>query len=295
MCEMQLPGQCWHHSGSQLANSIASRRAHTMHARPGLGERGVRAEDIGQRAADELMDALEVGACTDEWLQDQLIIFMALAKVRKVAGGAWGRFLASGTVVGGWLLDQSGRDCVQCQPAHFSVLTHPGMLPPHAGPLAHADGRADAAHTHGVHGTICADGGALFGGAGAGGPWAGAATGPVAGRVRGRGSGSAAIAAGMQTAVTKGNPLGAARGTGGAVAAAARRPAKGSRSALPHPWAGRRDPEISWQGDRAHSVVSMLVAGAFCARLWRTAPGSGRQFCNSLVMQQEACLCPQKA
>ncbi|PRW59938.1 RNA 3 -terminal phosphate cyclase [Chlorella sorokiniana] len=48
----------------------------------GLGERGVRAEDIGQRAGDELMDALEVGACTDEWLQDQLVIFMALAQGR---------------------------------------------------------------------------------------------------------------------------------------------------------------------------------------------------------------------
>lgn len=48
----------------------------------GLGERGVRAEDIGQRAGDELMDALEVGAYTDEWLQDQLIIFMALAQGR---------------------------------------------------------------------------------------------------------------------------------------------------------------------------------------------------------------------
>lgn len=43
----------------------------------------MRAEDIGQRAGDELMDALEVGACTDEWLQDQLIIFMALAQVRR--------------------------------------------------------------------------------------------------------------------------------------------------------------------------------------------------------------------
>lgn len=39
------------------------------------------AEAIGQRAAEELMDALASGACTDQWLQDQLIIFMALAKV----------------------------------------------------------------------------------------------------------------------------------------------------------------------------------------------------------------------
>ncbi|KAL4431941.1 hypothetical protein ABPG77_000208 [Micractinium sp. CCAP 211/92] len=48
----------------------------------GLGERGVPAEAIGERAAGELMDALASGACSDEWLQDQLIIFMALAKGR---------------------------------------------------------------------------------------------------------------------------------------------------------------------------------------------------------------------
>ena len=39
------------------------------------------AEAIGERAGTELMDALASGACTDEWLQDQLIIFMALAQV----------------------------------------------------------------------------------------------------------------------------------------------------------------------------------------------------------------------
>lgn len=50
----------------------------------GLGERGVPAEAIGERAAGELMDALASGACSDEWLQDQLIIFMALAKVQSV-------------------------------------------------------------------------------------------------------------------------------------------------------------------------------------------------------------------
>ena len=35
----------------------------------GLGERGVPAEDIGYRAASELMDVIASGACTDEWLQ----------------------------------------------------------------------------------------------------------------------------------------------------------------------------------------------------------------------------------
>lgn len=35
---------------------------------------------MGSRAAAELIQALEIGACTDEWLQDQLVIFMALAQ-----------------------------------------------------------------------------------------------------------------------------------------------------------------------------------------------------------------------
>lgn len=34
---------------------------------------------MGQRAADELMDVLESGACVDDWIADQLVIFMALA------------------------------------------------------------------------------------------------------------------------------------------------------------------------------------------------------------------------
>ncbi|PNW88984.1 hypothetical protein CHLRE_01g053288v5 [Chlamydomonas reinhardtii] len=42
------------------------------------GERGVPAEEVGERAAAELAEALEAGACVDQWMQDQLIIWMAL-------------------------------------------------------------------------------------------------------------------------------------------------------------------------------------------------------------------------
>lgn len=45
------------------------------------------AEDIGQRAAAELLEALASGACCDQWLQDQLVIFMALAQVGASPGG----------------------------------------------------------------------------------------------------------------------------------------------------------------------------------------------------------------
>ncbi|KAG2432756.1 hypothetical protein HYH02_012889 [Chlamydomonas schloesseri] len=42
------------------------------------GERGVPAEEVGERAAAELVEALEAGTCVDQWMQDQLIIWMAL-------------------------------------------------------------------------------------------------------------------------------------------------------------------------------------------------------------------------
>ena len=44
-----------------------------------LGGRKEKAETVGARAAQELVDNLCSGGCVDEWLQDQLIIFMALA------------------------------------------------------------------------------------------------------------------------------------------------------------------------------------------------------------------------
>ena len=57
----------------------------------GLGERGVPAETIGQRAAAELLGVLASGACTDGRLQDQLISVMALAQVGRGKGRAGGR------------------------------------------------------------------------------------------------------------------------------------------------------------------------------------------------------------
>lgn len=45
-----------------------------------LGERGKKAEVVGEEAAQDLINNLKHGGCVDEYLQDQLIIFMALAK-----------------------------------------------------------------------------------------------------------------------------------------------------------------------------------------------------------------------
>jgi len=44
-----------------------------------IGEKGKKAEDVGIEAAKSLAKDIEHGACIDEYLQDQVIIFMALA------------------------------------------------------------------------------------------------------------------------------------------------------------------------------------------------------------------------
>ncbi len=49
-----------------------------------IGKKGVPAETVGEEAADELLGHLAHGGCVDEWLQDQLIIFMALAQGRSL-------------------------------------------------------------------------------------------------------------------------------------------------------------------------------------------------------------------
>ncbi|XP_071952221.1 RNA 3'-terminal phosphate cyclase-like [Antedon mediterranea] len=46
----------------------------------GLGKRGVQAEKVASDAAESLIAEIQHGGCVDEYLQDQLIIFMALAE-----------------------------------------------------------------------------------------------------------------------------------------------------------------------------------------------------------------------
>lgn len=47
-----------------------------------LGKREERAEETGKRAAEELYNAVKEGVCVDKYIQDQIIIFMALAEGR---------------------------------------------------------------------------------------------------------------------------------------------------------------------------------------------------------------------
>ena len=48
----------------------------------GLGFKDTNAAAVGRDAADELIKAIQGGGCVDEYLQDQIIIFLALAKGR---------------------------------------------------------------------------------------------------------------------------------------------------------------------------------------------------------------------
>ncbi|GCB78129.1 hypothetical protein scyTo_0017704, partial [Scyliorhinus torazame] len=53
-----------------------------------LGKRGVAADKVGIEAAEMLMKNIRHGGCVDQYLQDQIIIFMALAKgVSRVRSG----------------------------------------------------------------------------------------------------------------------------------------------------------------------------------------------------------------
>uniref|UniRef100_A0A6B2L7X8 RNA 3'-terminal phosphate cyclase n=1 Tax=Arcella intermedia TaxID=1963864 RepID=A0A6B2L7X8_9EUKA len=45
-----------------------------------IGEKGKKAENVGEEAANHLLKDISYGGCTDEYLQDQIIIFMALAE-----------------------------------------------------------------------------------------------------------------------------------------------------------------------------------------------------------------------
>ena len=48
----------------------------------GLGSKGTDPATVGRDAADELIKAIKGGGCVDEYLQDQIVVFLALAKGR---------------------------------------------------------------------------------------------------------------------------------------------------------------------------------------------------------------------
>ncbi len=58
---------------------VATTTTHCLLAGSALGSPKRRAEEVDQEAAMELVQALDSGGCVDEWLQDQMIVYMALA------------------------------------------------------------------------------------------------------------------------------------------------------------------------------------------------------------------------
>lgn len=70
-----------------------------------VGSKGVDPEKTGEQAADELIRGLNEGGCVDEWLQDQIILFMALADGKsEVRCGTGGLTLHTRTAI--WLAQE---------------------------------------------------------------------------------------------------------------------------------------------------------------------------------------------
>lgn len=62
--------------------------------------------DVIKRVANELLDEISTGKCVDEYMQDQLVIFQALAKGRSVVDGREGADASLHTKTARWIVDQ---------------------------------------------------------------------------------------------------------------------------------------------------------------------------------------------
>ncbi|KAG7452903.1 RNA 3'-terminal phosphate cyclase [Guyanagaster necrorhizus] len=97
-----------------------------------LGRKGLDAQGVGRLAAESLTHGLSAGGCIDEWLQDQIIIFMALAEgTSEVKCGKGELELHTRTAI--WVaqqltdakfeveIDLSGCTVIRCQGIGFSL------------------------------------------------------------------------------------------------------------------------------------------------------------------------------
>ncbi|KAG7086664.1 hypothetical protein E1B28_002604 [Marasmius oreades] len=100
-----------------------------------VGKKGVDARKVGEQAASFLIQQLDAGGCVDEWLQDQLIIFMALAEgYSEILCGRGGLTLHTKTAI--WVMEQltdakfaieettDGRTIIRCKGIGYRVSTH---------------------------------------------------------------------------------------------------------------------------------------------------------------------------
>ncbi|KAF8803623.1 RTC domain-containing 1 [Phlegmacium glaucopus] len=93
-----------------------------------VGSKGVDPEITGEQAADELVRGLNEGGCIDEWLQDQIIIFMALADGKsEVRCGTGGLTLHTRTAI--WLAQEltDAKFEIEDEPSGTVIIRCQGM------------------------------------------------------------------------------------------------------------------------------------------------------------------------
>jgi len=93
----------------------------------GLGSKGTDAATVGRDAADELIKAIEGGGCVDEYLQDQIIIFLALAKGRSTVKTGLPLTLHTQTAI--WVAEQmtGAKFTVQESESGFTTIICDGI------------------------------------------------------------------------------------------------------------------------------------------------------------------------
>ncbi|KAF7778903.1 hypothetical protein Agabi119p4_3248 [Agaricus bisporus var. burnettii] len=97
-----------------------------------VGKKGLDPSQVGKSAAEELIKGIEAGGCVDEWTQDQIIIFMALAEGKsQVRCGTKDLTLHTRTAI--WVAEQlteakfevkqedSGHWTIHCEGTGFSM------------------------------------------------------------------------------------------------------------------------------------------------------------------------------
>ncbi|KAF8078184.1 RNA 3'-terminal phosphate cyclase domain-containing protein [Lyophyllum atratum] len=96
-----------------------------------VGRKGADPHKVGEEAAEELLRGLQAGGCVDEWLQDQVILFMALAEGSRRSDV--GRLILHRTAI--WVAEQmteakfeveeepSGHTIIRCQGTAYAAPT----------------------------------------------------------------------------------------------------------------------------------------------------------------------------
>ncbi|KAG6833505.1 hypothetical protein H0H87_006077 [Tephrocybe sp. NHM501043] len=93
-----------------------------------VGSKGIDPHTVGEEAAKELLRGLQADGCVDEWLQDQIIIFMALADGKsEIRCGKGGLALHTQTAI--WVAEQltDTRFEVEEEPAGHTVIRCQGI------------------------------------------------------------------------------------------------------------------------------------------------------------------------